>query len=124
MGTINTMARTPKPLEPFDYAIARVLSDLVAEAKATYRPLSAKSGIGLNRLGIILRGQEPPATIGELDRLARALGTTASKVIQAAEASIGKDAHVIDFPTRGEWDPQQTAANEGTLGKDDDPEPS
>lgn len=31
-------------------------------------------------------------------------------------------APVIDFPPRGEWDPQRTAAGEGTLGKDGDPE--
>ncbi len=79
------MARTPKQLQPLDLAIAQVAQALVKDSGLTYRVLAERAGMGLNRIGTILRAEEPPTTIGELDRIARALGTTASAILRDAE---------------------------------------
>lgn len=110
MGTLSVMARTPKHLEPFDRLIAEALQALVEKKGATYRPLAEKSGVGLNRLGIILRGEEPPATIGEIDRIARALGSSASAILAEAEATTTSAGRVVGLPRRGEADQLPRAA--------------
>lgn len=79
------MARTPKKLQPLDYAIAHTLQVLVRAAEISQRKLASASGMSLNRVGTILRAEQPPATMGELDAIARAVGTTASGVIKIAE---------------------------------------
>ena len=74
-------------MQPLDLAIARVLALAVAHSGKSYRDLEAQTGMSINRIGIILRGDGPAATVGEIDLIARAVGATAGEVFQAAEAS-------------------------------------
>lgn len=82
------MAKTGKALDPLDRAILDEVERLRIAAGLSGRALAEKAGLGNNRAGIILRGEEPPATLGELDRLARALGSSASAVVRLAEAAL------------------------------------
>ena len=43
--------------------------------------------MSLNRVGIILRGETPPASVGEVDALSTALGLTVTEVLREAEAA-------------------------------------
>lgn len=86
IGTVATMATRAKRYEPLDVIVVQVLNELVDAAGFTRRPLAAASTLGVNRIGIILRGEAPPPTIGEIDLLARALDTRASTVLREAEA--------------------------------------
>ena len=49
------------------------------------RELARLSGLGLNRAGKIMRGETPPATIGEIGDLSGVFGLPASDVIAASE---------------------------------------
>lgn len=60
---------------------------LVEQSGVSRRDLASRTGISANRLGIILRREPPPATVGEVGQIAAALGTTASAVISEAESS-------------------------------------
>ncbi|TDL43868.1 hypothetical protein [Microbacterium oleivorans] len=80
------MARTQKQLLDVDLRISEVLAELVDAAQLSRRELSSRTGISANRLGIILRQEPPPATVGEVGQIASAVGTTASDVIARAEA--------------------------------------
>jgi transcriptional regulator with XRE-family HTH domain len=82
------MARIPKLLHPIDREISRLLAALVDEREISQRPLAEQAGMSHNRLGKILRGEEPPATNGEIDAIARALGRTASSIVREAEANL------------------------------------
>ncbi len=82
------MARTPKPLQPLDREIVHVLNERIDAAGLTRRGIEAQSGLGVNRIGIILRGEQPPATVGEVDALARLAGLSASDVIALAEDAL------------------------------------
>jgi transcriptional regulator with XRE-family HTH domain len=85
------MARTPKPLQPLDTAIARILADAIEKSGLTRRVLADQTGMSANRIGIILREEQPPATVGEVGILAEAVGMDASSVIRAAEASLAEE---------------------------------
>ncbi|WP_157486889.1 helix-turn-helix domain-containing protein [Leucobacter salsicius] len=82
------MARTKKDLQPIDAKIAEILSELVVESGMTRRTLAGETGMSVNRLGIILRQEPPPATVGELGLLAQALGFSASDIVERAEAAV------------------------------------
>lgn len=82
------MARTKKELQPIDAEIAKMLDALVTDSGLTRRQLADLTGMSINRIGIILRKEPPPATIGELSVLATALGSSASTLLSAAEASV------------------------------------
>ena len=77
-----------KKLLPVDDLIASDLRDRVSDAGLSYRDLSAATGMSINRIGIILRKEPPPATVGELSALASAVGSTATEIITAAELSL------------------------------------
>ncbi len=51
------------------------------------RRLAEISEMSLNRVGIILRGETPPASVGEVDALSTALGMTVTEVLREAEAA-------------------------------------
>ena len=51
------------------------------------RRLAEISEMSLNRVGIILRGETPPASVGEVDALSTALGLTVTEVLREAEAA-------------------------------------
>ncbi|MCC4249532.1 helix-turn-helix domain-containing protein [Microbacterium testaceum] len=89
------MARTQKVLLDVDRRIAEILASLVESAGMSRRDLAARTGISANRLGIILRQEPPPATVGEVGQIAVALGTTAGAVISEAESP-----NLIRLPSR------------------------
>lgn len=74
-----------KKLTIIDLMVIDTLRSLAKRRCLGTRALSRESGIGLNRTGIILRGDGPAPTVGELDQLAGALGTTASDIMRTAE---------------------------------------
>lgn len=84
------MAKTPKSLEPLDEFVVAFLAEAVRTAGLSRRELAKASEVGVNRLGIILRGETPPASIGELSGIARALGLTASAVLDHAERAMSQ----------------------------------
>ena len=84
------MARTKKELLPIDAAIARYLREGVEAAGISYREVASRTGISLNRIGIILRQEPPPATIGEMGQIAQVLGETASALLARAEAEVAE----------------------------------
>lgn len=51
------------------------------------RRLAEISGMSLNRVGIVLRGETPPASVGEVGALSTALGLTVAEVLREAEAT-------------------------------------
>ena len=56
------MARKRKDLEPVDIAAADALLSAMKEAGISQRQVARESGMSLNRVGIILRKEPPPAT--------------------------------------------------------------
>lgn len=87
-GYTHDVARTQKTLLPIDARIAEILAEGVERAEITRRTLADMTGMSLNRLGIILRQEPPPATVGEVGAIARAIGTTASQVTAQAERDV------------------------------------
>lgn len=73
-----------------DELIAQYLREGVEQAEISYRTLAADTGMSVNRIGIILRQEPPPATIGELSRLASAIGLTASGLMTRAEEELAR----------------------------------
>lgn len=82
------MARKRKDLEPVDIAAADALLSAMKEAGISQRQVARESGMSLNRVGIILRKEPPPATIGEIDAMSGPLGVTASSIVGQAERSL------------------------------------
>lgn len=81
------MARTAKPLTPLDFAVVEVLTRHQQMCGVSQRRLAEISEMSLNRVGIILRGETPPASVGEVDALSTALGLTVTEVLREAEAA-------------------------------------
>lgn len=77
-----------KKLLPVDALIAGYLQAGIQEAGLSYRQIGAATGMSINRIGIILRQEPPPATVGEIGMLAHVLGLTASDLIARAEAEL------------------------------------
>lgn len=88
MGTIVHMSRTPKQYEGMDAAVAGILDSAVESSGQSLRSVAEKAGMSHNRLGKILRRDTPPPTVGEVDRIAVALGMTASEVFTLAESEV------------------------------------
>lgn len=74
-----------KNLLPMDALIAGYLYEAVQDAGITYRKLAAITGMSINRIGIILRQESPPATLGEIGMIGSAVGLTASELVERAE---------------------------------------
>jgi transcriptional regulator with XRE-family HTH domain len=91
------MALSAKPLQPLDSAIARILAAGVIDSGLTRRALAERTGMSANRIGIILREEQPPATVGEVGMIAEAIGTDASSVIRMAERATptGATVHML-----------------------------
>ena len=73
IGTLTLMARKSKQLSPMDDTIATLLGDEVQKPWKSQRDLEAITGISKNRIGIILRKEPPPATIGEVTAICDAI---------------------------------------------------
>lgn len=82
------MARTAKHLQPLDAVIVEILAHRIDALGTSRRALAAETGMSANRIGIILRGEQPPATVGEVGALARVIGMTAGEVIALAEDAL------------------------------------
>lgn len=82
------MARTGKTLQPLDAATAGILVERIEALGAARRHLALSTGMSANRIGIILRGEQPPATVGEVGALARECGLTAGEVVALAEEAL------------------------------------
>lgn len=91
MGTLSRMA---KNLLRMDSLIADYLRDGVRDAGKSYRDLAAETGMSINRIGIILRQEPPPVTVGELGLLAAAVGLVGSELIKRAEVA-SKSSNVV-----------------------------
>lgn len=95
MGTVFCMARAPKLLQPLDRAAAHVLAEAVEAAGLSRRRLAEATGLSANRIGIVLRQEEPPATVGELALLADAVGMAASAVVRTAEDAVSQGDYTL-----------------------------
>ncbi|MBE7952858.1 helix-turn-helix domain-containing protein [Microbacterium sp. R1] len=80
------MARIKKELQSVDREIAAVLAEYVEQSGISRRELALATGMSANRLGIILRQEPPPATVGEVGLISRAVGVATSTVIAEAES--------------------------------------
>lgn len=81
------MARA-KQLRPVDHLTQSLLADAVRETGAKHAYVGEKAGMSQNRVSIILRLGTPPATVGEISAIARAIGRSGSEFIAAAEAEV------------------------------------
>lgn len=84
-----------KKLMPIDALIARYLRDGIDEAGLTYRRLAEVTGMSINRIGIILRQEPPPATVGEIGMLAGTFGASASTLVSRATDELD-DSNVVE----------------------------
>ena len=75
------------------------------------RRLAEISEMSLNRVGIILRGETPPASVGEVDALSTALGLTVTEVLREAEAA-EREGRAGPRVVDGEADRDGTATSE------------
>lgn len=89
------MALTSKPMHPIDRAVAQVLAAAVSDAGVTRRTLAERAGMSTNRLGIILRGERPAATVGEAEVIASALGLDVFALFEEAERRAHADDYVL-----------------------------
>lgn len=76
--------RTSKQLNPIDLAVAEILGEKMADSGTSYRALRNKTGLSINRIGIILRKEPPPATVGEATVIALELGMTVDELFSEA----------------------------------------
>lgn len=88
IGTLCRVARTPKPLTSLDLAVVERLASVSADLGVSQREIAQRAQMSLNRVGIILRGETPPASLGEVGAIGRALGLTATEVIADAEEAV------------------------------------
>lgn len=77
----------PLKAEPLDGAVAELLNQALEESAFSLRGLSVKSGVKLTRLGDVLR-RGSPITIGEIEKIALALGLVPWQVVREAEISL------------------------------------
>lgn len=75
------MAKRSKPLEPVDKHVADALAELAQNSGLTQSELGDMVGLSQNRVGKILRKEPPPASIGEADKLATALGGSLENIL-------------------------------------------
>ena len=87
------MAVRKKGLSPVEIQAQRLLADAVSASSLSQKEIGQAVGISQNRVGIILRRETPPATIGELLSIASVVGAdgveSISKATQADAASNG-----------------------------------
>lgn len=86
------MARAPKPLDGVDLMIAEVLQEHLDRSGMSRNQVAIRAGIGNNRAGRIFRKEGPGTTVGEVQRLASALGLRGSDVLAEVERRIAAEA--------------------------------
>lgn len=77
-----------KRLRPIDEAVRIRLAEAAAESSLGQSQIGQLSGMSQNRVGIILRGETPPATVGEIYAMSDALGLDPVEVIRDAEDAV------------------------------------
>lgn len=84
---MGVMARA-KQLRPVDDAVRTRLAAAAAKSGTGQAAIGEAAGLSQNRVGIIFRGETPPATIGEICAIAAALGMSGWQIIREAENSV------------------------------------
>lgn len=84
------MSDKPKDYGALDLAVSEAIADALSSSPLSLRAAAAAAKMSHNRLGKIARKQTPPASPGEVDRIAQALGTTASAIFAEAESRLGR----------------------------------
>lgn len=74
-----------KKFMPIDELVAEYLRDAITTSGVTYRDIADRTGMSINRIGIILRREQPPATIGEIGMIADTIGLNASDLVARAD---------------------------------------
>nr|DAR58621.1 MAG TPA: Regulatory protein-modification, helix-turn-helix, transcriptional regulato, DNA [Caudoviricetes sp.] len=92
------MARAPKPLDGVDLMIAEVLQEHLDRSGMSRNQVAIRAGIGNNRAGRIFRKEGPGTTVGEVQRLASALGLRGSDVLAEVERRIAAEAGRDEAP--------------------------
>ncbi|RTE49610.1 hypothetical protein [Actinobaculum sp. 352] len=77
--------RQSKNFEPMDEAVSDALIAAVQDSGVSYRELRRLTGLSINRIGIILRKEPPPATMGEIYSIAAAVGVDVVQMIREAD---------------------------------------
>jgi hypothetical protein len=80
-----------KPWDPEDVAIYEILADLVADSGLTVRGLVSATGMKQSRVHSLLTGTSAPATVGEIERMAAAVGHRGSTLVRWAEERVAAD---------------------------------
>jgi len=115
MGTLGGMSDKPKGYGALDTAVSEIVGEILAASGRGLRDVAAEAGMSHNRLGKIKRLETPPPTIGELDRIANALGVTASELFRQAEQRIAMsdlDPSMYALAAREADDDDEAAAQE------------
>ena len=76
-----------KKFTPIDALVAEYLRDAIVTSGITYRDIADRTGMSINRIGIILRREQPPATIGEIGMIADVIGLSTSALVARADES-------------------------------------
>ncbi|MGJ9505422.1 helix-turn-helix domain-containing protein [Actinotignum schaalii] len=76
--------RGGKKLKPVDAAAVNLLAAAVAGSGRTHKEIAEEIGISQNRVSTILRGDTPPATLGEIYAIAEAAGADGSTIVVKA----------------------------------------
>jgi len=84
---MGVMARA-KQLRPVDDAVRTRLAAAAAKSGTGQAAIGEAAGLSQNRVGIIFRGETPPATIGEICAIAAVLGMSGWQIIREAEESV------------------------------------
>ena len=82
------MPHAAKTLQPLDVEVVKVLQEMIDASGVSRAQIAIAARIGHNRSGRIFRFESPGVTLGEMDALAVALGSTGSKVLSLAEARL------------------------------------
>lgn len=119
------MARKSKEVEPVDAAAVDILLEKMAAMGVSQRSVARESNLSLNRVGIILRKEPPPATVGEIGSIANVVGMCASEVIgQAEQRTRDKKLQLVENSSDADriFDPREygLAAAEDTRDVDTD----
>lgn len=82
------MARRKKKLAPIDEEVQRLLAEQVEKSGLTQDFIGREIDMSQNRVGIILRRETPPASLGEIDAIAQIAGIKLSDIISRAESNL------------------------------------
>lgn len=82
------MPHTAKPLRPLDVEAVKVLQEMIDASGVSRARIAIAARVGHNRSGRIFRFESPGMTLGEMDALAAALGSSSSEVLSLAEARL------------------------------------